>query len=142
MPSQSSTVPEPEAGGGAPGPAPLDALSLGFLLGILVGEGSFGGDGKQPQVTIRMHVRHRDVFLRLVELVPGSKLYGPYHHGGRHYHQWMVRGEALRRALLPTLLTHRAVLGDYAGKRFDAMCTAYGLVDGAEWGVGAITGED
>ena len=26
-------------------------LSVGFLLGLLVGEGHFGGDGRQPQVT-------------------------------------------------------------------------------------------
>src|SRR5262245_24853141 len=34
---------------------PLDDFSIGFLLGLLVGEGHFGGDGRQPQVTLRMH---------------------------------------------------------------------------------------
>ncbi len=75
----------------------------GFLIGILVGEGHFGGDGLQPQVTLRMHVRHQDLFHWLAANIPGSKLYGPYHHGGRHYFQWMVRGQSLREELLPIL---------------------------------------
>ncbi|HEY5026172.1 MAG TPA: hypothetical protein VII76_14445 [Acidimicrobiales bacterium] len=34
---------------------------------------------------------------------PGGRLYGPYHHGGRHYFQWMARGSYLRDHLLPML---------------------------------------
>ena len=30
----------------------------GIVVGLLIGEGYFGGDGRQPQVTLRMHVRH------------------------------------------------------------------------------------
>ena len=76
----------------------MNDFEEGFLLGILVGEGHFGGDGRQPQVTLRMHVRHEELFHWLAATVPGSKLYGPYHHGGRDYYQWMVRGKALRRS--------------------------------------------
>ncbi len=36
----------------------------------------------------------------------GGKLYGPYHHGGRSYFQWMARGEFLRDTLIPLLDTH------------------------------------
>lgn len=84
-------------------PAPLSDFHQGLLLGILIGEGSFGGDGKQPQITLRMHTRHQRLFERLLELVPGSKLYGPYDHGGRRYFQWMARGQVLRDTLLPML---------------------------------------
>ena len=35
-----------------------DEFSLGLLLGIIISDGHFGGDGKQPQITLRMHVRH------------------------------------------------------------------------------------
>ncbi|WP_308425525.1 hypothetical protein [Deinococcus seoulensis] len=84
-------------------PAPLSDFQQGLLLGILIGEGSFGGDGKQPQITLRMHTRHQRLFERLLELVPGSKLYGPYDHGGRRYFQWMARGQVLRDTLLPML---------------------------------------
>lgn len=80
----------------------MDDFSRGFLLGLLVGEGHFGGDGKQPQITLRMHARHRSLFEWLTRNVPGSRLYGPYTHGGRSYYQWMIRGEGLKK-LLPIL---------------------------------------
>ena len=76
---------------------------VGILVGLLVGEGHFGGDGRQPQVTLRMHVRHEAVFRWLERHFPGGKLYGPYDHGGRHYFQWMARGSFLRDELLPIL---------------------------------------
>ena len=76
-------------------------LSVGFLLGLLVGEGHFGGDGRQPQVTLRMHVRHEETFEWLRRTYPGSALYGPYHHGGRSYYQWSARGRYLREYIVP-----------------------------------------
>ncbi len=79
-----------------------DEFDLGFLMGVLIGEGSFGGDGRQPSITVRMHTRHETMFRRLLEIVPGSRLYGPYHHSGRSYFQWILRGPALRR-ILPIL---------------------------------------
>ena len=50
-----------------------------------------------------MHVRHEALMRWLAGRFPRTKLYGPYHHGGRHYFQWMVRGEALVEDLLPIL---------------------------------------
>ncbi|WP_309570062.1 hypothetical protein [Deinococcus sp.] len=81
----------------------MQAFEQGLILGVLIGEGHFGGDGRQPQVTVRMHTRHEALFTTLVTLIPGSKLYGPYHHGGRSYFQWMVRGALLRDTLVPML---------------------------------------
>ena len=75
----------------------------GFLVGVLVGEGHFGGDGKRPQVTLRMHTRHEALFRWLEANFPGGKLYGPYEHSGRSYFQWMARGPFLRDVLLPIL---------------------------------------
>jgi hypothetical protein len=75
----------------------------GFLVGLLVGEGYFGGDGRQAQVTLRMHVRHEAIFQWLERTFPGGRLYGPYHHGGRDYLQWMARGPFLRDELVPLL---------------------------------------
>ena len=83
--------------------ATLSDFDRGVIVGLLIGEGSFGGDGKQPQVTLRMHVRHESLFRWLVERVPESRLYGPYHHGGRSYLQWMARGRTLVRDVLPVL---------------------------------------
>lgn len=77
----------------------MDDFTKGLVLGLLIGEGHFGGDGRQAQVTLRMHIRHEALFSWLLTNVPGSRLYGPYHHGGRAYYQWMVRGAALKELL-------------------------------------------
>jgi hypothetical protein len=78
-------------------------FDIGFLAGLLIGEAHFGGDGRQPQVTLRMHVRHEAIFRWLEQKFPGGRLYGPYNHGGRHYLQWMARGTFLRDELVPIL---------------------------------------
>jgi hypothetical protein len=101
----------------------------GFLLGILVGEGHFGGDGRQPQVTVRMHVRHEELFRWLSEKVPGSRLYGPYNHGGRHYFQWMARGHALREELLPILQRHLSDVDSHVRGRMEQMMSRYRLTE-------------
>jgi hypothetical protein len=105
---------------------PLSPYDRGLFVGLLVGEGSFGGDGKQPQVTLRMHVRHEALFTWLMERFPESRLYGPYHHGGRSYYQWMARGRTLVRDVLPLLEEGlRPELDGYAAGRFSAMCDRY-----------------
>jgi hypothetical protein len=101
------------------------SLATGFLLGLLVGEGHFGGDGRQPQVTLRMHIRHEETFERLRRTYPGSRLYGPYHHGGRSYFQWSARGRYLRDQIVPLVERHRALLDAYTAARFDTMCERY-----------------
>lgn len=111
-------------------PVPGHAMTereVGFMLGLLSGEGHFGGDGRQPQVTLRMHARHEDLFRWLERSVPGSRLYGPYHHGGRHYFQWMARGRCLREVLLPLLAANLDLLDTHTAGRVQAMCEAYGL---------------
>ena len=105
----------------------LEPFEEGYLVGILVGEGHFGGDGKQAQVTLRMHVRHEKLFRWLVEKMPASKLYGPYNHGGRHYFQWMARGDALRKHLLPILRRHMDIVDDHVRERIEDMVRDYGL---------------
>jgi hypothetical protein len=104
----------------------LTDFEQGLVIGVLIGEGSFGGDGKQPQVTVRMHTRHQALFELLIRLFPRTKLYGPYHHGDRSYYQWMARGQALVEDVLPLL--EQSLLADYDGHaatRFDEMTTKY-----------------
>jgi len=105
----------------------LDEFALGFLIGLLVGEGHFGGDGRQPQVTLRMHVKHERLFRWLEQNVPQGKLYGPYNHGGRAYFQWMVRGQYLRATLAPLIGARLESLDDYVAGRFRDMCERYGI---------------
>jgi len=78
-------------------------FDIGLLIGLLVGEGHFGGDGKQPQITLRMHTDHELLFAWLDTTFDGGKLYGPYHHSGRSYYQWMIRGQYLRDVIVPLL---------------------------------------
>jgi hypothetical protein len=79
----------------------LTDLERGLVAGILIGEGHFGGDGRYPQITLRMHVRHEALFRWLQERFPRARLYGPYNHDGRRYYQWMARGAALAEDVLP-----------------------------------------
>jgi hypothetical protein len=106
--------------------AELSDFDRGFLIGLLVGEGSFGGDGRQPQVALRMHTRHEAIFRWLEERFPNCRLYGPYHHGGRSYYQWMARGRGLVQDLLPLLESEDlAALDGHAAERCAAMRANY-----------------
>lgn len=105
-----------------------DPFQVGLLIGILVGEGHFGGDGQQPQITLRMHTDHEALFRWLEGTFAGGRLYGPYHHGGRSYFQWMVRGAYLRDVLVPLLDRHlRPELDGKAWARYQAMKERYGI---------------
>lgn len=103
----------------------LSERDIGFLVGILVGEGHFGGDGRQPHITLRMHTRHESLFRWLMHRLPEARLYGPYHHGGRSYYQWMVRGLYLRDHVAPLIWSHHDLLDDVSKERFVAMCRDY-----------------
>ncbi len=107
-------------------PVGLDDFDAGFLVGVLVGEGHFGGDGRQPQVTLRMHVDHESLFRWLMARFPDSRLYGPYDHSGRRYYQWMARGAFLREQLLPILDRYLIPeLDDRAWRRYRQMRSDY-----------------
>jgi 16S rRNA (guanine527-N7)-methyltransferase len=101
-------------------------IERGLVTGLLIGEGHFGGDGKQPQITLKMHVRHEAIFHWLGELFPRARLYGPYHHGGRSYYQWMARGQVLAEDVLPVV---ESVLSDridtHVGARIRDMRARY-----------------
>jgi hypothetical protein len=107
-------------------PGVLSDFERGLVAGLLLGEGHFGGDGKQPQITVRMHTRHEALFHWLMERFPRTRLYGPYHHGGRSYYQWMARGPALVQDVLPVLEdAFTPELDAHAAARLDAMREKY-----------------
>ena len=98
----------------------------GLLVGLLIGEGHFGGDGRQPQVTLRMHIRHAALFDWLERVFPGGRLYGPYNHDGRRYFQWMARGAYLRDSLLPLLERWLSpAVDEHSWERFRRMRATY-----------------
>jgi hypothetical protein len=105
----------------------MDLRDEGIVVGLLIAEGHFGGDGRQPQVTLRMHVRHETLLRWLQRGFPRTRLYGPYHHGGRSYFQWMARGEALVLDVLPVLERHLTPdLDAHAHARLVSMTARYG----------------
>jgi hypothetical protein len=113
--------------------SPPSAFEEGVVVGLLVGVGSFGGDGKQPQISLRMHIRHEAMMKWLIERFPSTRLYGPYHHGGRSYYQWMARGPALVHEVLPVLERYlQPALDGYAAERLTAMVERYGTYIGRE----------
>jgi hypothetical protein len=107
---------------------PSQDFREGFFIGILVAQGHFGGDGKQPQVTLRMHTKHEALLEWVETAYPGGKVYGPYHHSGRSYYQWMARGPYLRHTILPLLSRHMSpdLDGDAWG-RYQTMLRTYKL---------------
>ena len=110
----------------SPETRPLSERDKGIVAGLLIAEGSFGGDGRQPQVTLKMHVRHELLLRWLVGRFPRTKLYGPYEHGGRVFFQWMARGRALVQDVLPVLdETGFAELDGHAAERLGRMRERY-----------------
>jgi hypothetical protein len=75
-----------------------------------------------------MHTDHERLFRWIERTFPGGRLYGPYHHGGRSYFQWMARGPYLREVLVPILDAHlTADLDERSFQRFAAMKADYGI---------------
>jgi hypothetical protein len=110
------------------GETTVNDFQTGFFVGLLVGEGHFGGDGRQPHITLRMHTDHERLFRWLEDVLPGGRLYGPYHHGGRSYYQWMARGEFLRETIIPLLDRHlTSDLDSKSAGRYRRMKERYGL---------------
>ena len=82
-----------------------------------------GAVGKDPAVRFG----HVPIFRWLIARFPDTKLYGPYHHGGRSYFQWMARGPALVRDVLPWLedAFSSTTIDEHAASRFALMCERY-----------------
>ena len=79
-----------------------DDFALGYAVGLVVGAGSFTGDRRQPALSVKMPEHDRAPLDHLQEVFGGS-IFGPYHHGDRRYHMYLLRGPSLR-ASIPLLL--------------------------------------
>jgi hypothetical protein len=76
----------------------VDPFDEGYIAGLVVGEGCWTGDKHAPALAVKMHADDPQPIQHL-ERILGGRIYGPYRHGGRHYHLYLLRGVALRRAL-------------------------------------------
>jgi len=77
----------------------LTDFERGLLAGLLIGEAHFGVTQRHAQFALAMHVRHAALLQLVRDLLPGSVLYGPYHHRDRYFLRLMLRGDALRACL-------------------------------------------
>jgi hypothetical protein len=103
-------------------------FGIGFLVGLLVGDGCFGGDRVQASVTVGMHPDHAEVFKWLGRVFPGGRLYGPYTRGQRRLYRWLVRGRVLQNQLIPLLDQYlKPEHSEYAYERYWAMKGRYRL---------------
>ena len=75
-----------------------DDFQLGYAMGILVSQGSFTRDRKQPAVQVKLHTRDEGILDFLFERF-GGRIYGPYIHGERNYKIWLLRGDDLTYAV-------------------------------------------
>jgi hypothetical protein len=73
-------------------------FDIGYIMGLVVGEGSFTADRQQPYLQVKFHARDPFPLRQLAERL-GGRVYGPYRHQSRHYFTWLLRGPELKAAL-------------------------------------------
>jgi hypothetical protein len=76
----------------------LTEFEIGYIMGLVVGEGSFTGDRKTPCLALKLQLEDHEPLVRL-HILLGGRIYGPYNHGGRRYRIWKLRGKDLIKAL-------------------------------------------
>ncbi|MBI3627571.1 MAG: hypothetical protein HY220_02385 [Candidatus Sungbacteria bacterium] len=87
-----------------------ETLSLDFVAGLVVGEGTFywtmAGDGyKRPVFCLKMPIRDYNLVMDVRDSLglTSEKVY-EYHHGGRHYAMLIVRNiGSLKNIVIPLL---------------------------------------
>ena len=77
----------------------MDLFTIGYIMGLVVGEGSFTGDARTPTLSIKLH-RDDPQPLVLVNRALGGRIYGPYEHTGRRFWLYHLRGVALERSIM------------------------------------------
>ena len=73
-------------------------FDIGYIMGLVVSEGSFTADRRQPFLQVKLHVRDPFPLRHLADRL-GGRVYGPYRHETRHYYTWLLRGPALKAAV-------------------------------------------
>jgi hypothetical protein len=122
-------------------PPELTDFEAGLVIGLLIGEVHFGGDQRQPQVTLKLREKDMVILEWVQRLLPGGKLYGPYSYAYkadgkvRTTYQLMFRGRALRQQLIPFLDSYEwAFIAPRVYERYLGMKSRYGLTGEAETG--------
>lgn len=66
----------------------MTEFEIGYLMGLVVGEGSFTGDRKQYCLSIKLHESDLQPLLAVKRLL-GGRIQGPYNHDSRRF--WIYR---------------------------------------------------
>lgn len=99
----------------------MDQFDLGYALGLIVGQGSFTGDRRQPSLEVKLHRRDLEVLEHLARVF-GGRIFGPYVHGGRSLYAYMLRGRELKDALP---LIHRHLPSSWKRMQFETWRSKY-----------------
>jgi hypothetical protein len=102
----------------------VDQFDIGYLIGLIVGEGSFTGDRRAPLLSLKM--RDQEPLQRLARSF-GGKVHGPYQHDGRHFFLYHLRGQALRSA---SALFITYLPSGRKRRQFLVWAAKYGLAEG------------
>lgn len=103
----------------------ISEFDAGFICGLVIGEGSFTGDRKQPVLAIKLHEDDPAPLLLIQEKL-GGRIYGPYSHDGRRYYFWRLMGKSLH-ASLP--LFAKRLPASRKRHQFATWIEKYGLVE-------------
>ena len=110
---------------------------IGYLMGIIVGEGSFTGDKTPPSLAVKMHEHDPEPMLMLQQVF-GGRINGPYEGGanrGRHI-IWQLRGKELRKAI-PIIEANLPL--SRKRRQFETWRVKYGLNPNvASWNIAAV----
>ncbi len=73
----------------------MTEFEIGYLTGLVVGEGSFTGDRHQYYLTIKLHESDIQPLLTVKNLL-GGRIYGPYENDGRRFWVYRIRARQIR----------------------------------------------
>lgn len=73
-------------------------FEIGYIMGLIVGEGSFTGDREKGWLAIKLHMNDPEPLLEAQRLL-GGRIYGPYHNNGRHFLYYKLYGLELVEAI-------------------------------------------
>jgi hypothetical protein len=73
----------------------MTEFEIGYLMGLVVGEGSFTGDRSQYCLSIKLHESDLQPLLTVQGLL-GGKINGPYEHDGRKFWVYRLRARQIR----------------------------------------------
>ncbi len=76
----------------------MRAFQLGYIMGLIVGEGSFTASGASAVLSVKLHARD-PIPLQALREALGGLTFGPYLHDRRHYFVYRLTSFELRRAL-------------------------------------------